>query len=201
MINGNQRAKQNKRSNTTTDPLISPVDPEELADYLGLDYESSDDVLLSSFLLTSCGWYIANMSHELLSRDYSLKFDYYPAEGDGYTGLSPISPNLNDWIDIPLYPVIAVTDVTAEAVTQTFTFDTDSKPPRVFLDDKFVQEIDITYSAGYTSKSEIPPNTILGIQMMAAFLYEHRGACDIDDAAKQSGAMSVWGYNGMILSL
>lgn len=201
MSNGNQRAKANKRSNTTTDPLISPVDPEELASYLGLEHDPSEDVLLNSLLLTACGWYIAHMNNELLTRVYSLKFDYYPTEGDGYTGLSPVYPNLKDWIDIPLIPVIDVTDVTAETEAQTFTFDIDSKPPRVFLDNRSVQEIDITYTAGYATVAEIPQNTILGIQMMAAFLYEHRGACDIDNAAEQSGAMSVWGYSGMILSL
>ena len=201
MSNGNQRAKQNKRSNTTTDPLISPVDPEELADYLGLEHDPSEDALLNSLLLTACGWYIAHMNSELLTRDYSLKFDSYPTWGDSYTGLSPVHANLDDWIDIPLTPVAVVTDVTAEAEAQTFTFDLDSKPARVFLDNRFVQEIDITYTAGYAAKSAIPQNTILGIQMMAAFLYEHRGACDINDAAKQSGACSVWGYSGMILSL
>lgn len=201
MSNGNQRAKANKQSNTTVDPLISPVDPEELADYLGLEHDPSEDVLLNSLLLTACGWYIAHMSNELLTREYSLKFDYYPTEGDGYTGLSPVNPNLEDWIDIPLIPVVEVTNVTAETEAQTFTFDIGSKPARVFLDNKFVKEIDITYTAGYATPSAIPQNTILGIQMMAAYLYEHRGACDINDAAKQSGACSVWGYSGMILSL
>ena len=194
MLNGNQRAKQNKRSNTTSDPLVSPVSPEEFADYLGLDYEPSDDVILNAHLLSACGWYVAHMNKELLTRNWLLKFDYYPTEGDSYTGLSPISANPADWIDIPICPVTVVTDVTAETVAQTFTFDLESKPPRVFLDDIYVQEIEVTYTAGYPTSSDIPQNTILGINMMASYLYEHRGACDIGDAAKESGAASVWGY-------
>jgi hypothetical protein len=198
---GNQRLRANKTSNTTVDALVSPVSTEEFADYLGLDYEPQDDVLLNAHLLTACGWYIAHMNNELLSRNWSLKFDRCPTDGVGLGGLSPDYANLNYWIDIPLYPVTAIADVTAETVSQAFTFDLDSKPPRVFLDNTYIQEIVITYTAGYPSKSDIPPNTILGIFMMASYLYEHRGACDIGSAAMESGAASVWGYNAMILSL
>lgn len=201
MSNGNQRAKQNKQSNTTTDPLVSPVSTEEFADYLGLDYDPADDILLNAHLLSACGWYIAHMNNELLSRNWLFKSDYYPTDGQSFTGLSPIYANSADWINIPLYPVTTVTAITAETIAQTFTDDLDSKPPRVFLDNEFVKDIEITYVAGYPTKADIPPNTILGINMMASYLYEHRGACDIGNAAKESGAMSVWGYNAMILSL
>lgn len=198
---GNQRLRTNKRSNTTSDPLVSPVSPEEFADYLGLDYEPQDDALLNAHLLAACGWYVAHMSNELLSRTWSLKFDKYPTNGESLSGLSPDYANLSDWIDIPLYPVTAISSVTAETLAQVFTFDLDSKPPRLFLDNMFIKDIVITYSAGYATKSDVPPNIILGINMMASYLYEHRGACDIGDAAKESGAMSVFGYNAMILSL
>lgn len=197
---GNQRTKPNKTSNNTTDPLVSPVTPEQFADYLGLDYSPSDDVLLNSFLLTSCGWYIAHMNNELLARDWTLKFDRYPTQGESFSGLSPINAMANYWIDIPLYPVSLINSVEVAGEVEVFESDLDSKPPRLFLNN-YGENLVISYNAGYATVSDIPQSVILGINMMAAYLYEHRGACDIGNAAKESGAASVWGYNAMILSL
>jgi uncharacterized phiE125 gp8 family phage protein len=200
MSNGNQRARPNSQSNTTTDVLVSPVTPAELADYLGLDYDVSLDALLNSFLLAASGWYVAHMNNELLTRDWSLKFDRYPSDGDSFTGLSPIYANLSDWINIPLYPVTIITDVTVDGEVVTVASDLDSKPPRIFLNN-YGENVVANYTAGYATAADIPASVILGINMMAGYLYEHRGACDIGDAAKDSGASSVWGYNAMILSL
>ena len=197
---GNQRLIQNKRSNTTAGALVSPVTPAEFADYLGLDYGASQDTLLNAHLLTACGWYIAHMNNELLERVWALKFDRYPAEGESFGGLSPIRSNLKGWINIPLYPVSTIDSVTVAGDVETVTSDLDSKPPRVFFT-SYGCDIVINYTAGYPLATDIPPNIILGINMMAAYLYEHRGACDIGNAAKESGAASVWGYNAMILSL
>ena len=41
----------------------------------------------------------------------------------------------------------------------------------------------------------------MGIYMMAGYLYEHRGSCNVGNAASDSGATSVWGYDALILSL
>jgi len=199
MSNGNQRATPNAQSNTTNDPLVSPVTAEQFADYLILDYSPSDDVLLNAHLLTACGWYIAHMNNELLQRDYSLKLDRYPTQGDSFNGISPIAANIQPWAILPLYPVTAVASVLVDNFVAEFETDLDSKPPRVFMSTGI--KIDITYTAGYPTASDIPANIILGINMMAGYLYEHRGSCDIGHAAKESGAASVWGYNAMILSL
>ena len=197
---GNQRTRPNKQSNNTTDPLVSPITPEEFSGYLGLDYDVSQDDLLNSHLLAACGWYIAHMNNELLAREWSLKFDRYPSQGESFSGLSPVHANLSPWINIPLYPASAISDVTVDGEVAVFTFDLDSKPPRIFLNN-YGEDIIATYTAGYATAADIPQNIILGINMMAAYLYEHRGACDIGNAAKESGAMSVWGYTAMILSL
>ena len=200
MSNGNQRARPNKQSNTTADPLVSPITPAEFSDYLGLDYNASDDALLNAHLLAACGWYIAHMNNELLQRSWVLKFDRYPAQGESFTGLGAIAANLSPWVNIPLYPVTVIGSVTVDTIAETVTSDLDSKPPRVFFTN-YGENIEITYTAGYPTFSDIPANIILGINMMAGYLYEHRGSCDIGNAAKESGAASVFGYNAMILSL
>ena len=199
MSNGNQRLRLNKQSNTTTETLVSPVTAESFADYLGLEYSPEDDILLNAHLLSACGWYIANTNNELLTREYNLKLDYYP-DSTSLSGLGSVYGNLNSWIDIPLYPVSIVNSVTIDEGVEVFTNDLDSKPPRVFVNN-YNKDIVINYSAGYTTKTDIPSNIILGINMMASYLYEHRGACDIGNAAQESGANSVWGYNAMILNL
>ena len=197
---GNQRAKANKQSNTTADALVSPITPAEFSDYLGLDYNAADDVLLNSFLLSACEYYISHASNELLQRTWVLKLDRYPSKGASFTGLSPVAANLADWIEIPLYPVTAIDSVTVDGEAETVTSDFDSKPPRVFFE-SYGENIVITYTAGYALATDIPASVLLGINMMAGYLYEHRGACNIGNAAKESGANSVWGLNAMVLSL
>ena len=199
MSNGNQRLRPNAQSNTTRDPLISPVTLSEFSDFLGLDYDSSQQSLLESHLLAACGWYIAHSNNELLSRSYNLKFDRYPS-GESFGGLGPAYARYDAWIDFPLAPVESIVDVTSGGDTVSFTSDLDSKPARLFTD-ACSQEISIDYIAGYETASDIPASVLLGIKMMAAYLYEHRGSCSVGDAAKDSGAMSVFGFNAMILSL
>ena len=200
MSHGNQSLRPNKSSNTTADPLVSPVTPSELADFLGLDYTPADDALLNAHLLAACGWYIAHTNNELLQRSWSLKFDRYPSQGESFGGLSPVNANLKSWIDIPLYPVTVIDSVTVDGDAETVTSDLDSKPPRVFFT-SYGLNIDINYTAGYPTAADIPENVIMGLMMMAGYLYEHRGACEIGNAAKESGAGSLFGYNAMILSL
>ena len=200
MSNGNQRLRPNHQSNTTADKLVSPVEPWEFAEYLGLDYDAPMDALLNAHLLTACSWYIAHMNNELLQRTWSLKLDSYPSLGESFGGLSHINSRLAPWVNIPIYPVTSIDAVTIDGEVETVESDLDSKPPRVMFN-TYGNNIVIDYTAGYETTADIPQNTLLGINMMAAYLYEHRGACDIGDAAKQSGAVSVWGQNAMILSL
>ena len=140
------------------------------------------------------------MNNELLQRSWVLKFDRYPSQGESFGGLSPVSANLKSWIDIPLYPVTSVDSVTVDSEVEVTTSDLDSKPPRVFFTSYGIN-IDINYTAGYPTAADIPENVIMGLMMMAGYLYEHRGACEIGNAAKESGAGSLFGYNAMILSL
>ena len=140
------------------------------------------------------------MNNELLQRAWSLKFDRYPSQGESFGGLSPVNANLKSWVDIPLYPVTTIDSVTVDSEVETTTSDLYSKPPRVFFTSYGIN-IDINYTAGYPNAADIPENVIMGLMMMAGYLYEHRGACEIGNAAKESGAGALFGYNAMVLSL
>lgn len=200
MAIGNQRTRSNSTSNTTLDPLVSPVTPEELAYYLGVEYSVNDESILSMHLLAACGWYIEMSSNELLSRQWVMKLDNYPTDGASFSGLSPIYADLKAWIDIPLTPVTSIESITGNGESEGYVSDLSNKPPRVFLNN-FSSNIVINYTAGYATPDDIPKSVMLGITMMAAYLYEHRGACKLSDAANESGANSVWGHTMMVLSL
>ena len=197
---GNQRLRPNKQSNTTDSPLVSPITAQQFSDFLGLDYDASQDAILNSHLLAACDWYITHTNNELLQRPWLLELDRYPSEGESFAGLSPIAANLSPWVNIPLYPVSSIDSVEVDGEAETITYDLKSKPPRVFFTE-YGEDIKINYTAGYATAADIPQSTILGLNMMAAYLYEHRGSCDVVDAAKQSGASSIWGCNALVISL
>ena len=200
---GNQRQQRNAGSNRTADPLISPVTPAELANYLGLAYDSSDDSFLESFILSACVWYVAYSNNELLERDYTLKFDRYPQSSEGYSGLGIEPGILQGWIQIPVNPATDVTEILAdgEDITADATIDYDSKPQRIKLPNRFLKAIEISYTAGYPTSDDIPANILHGIKMLAAYLYEHRGECDAQNAAQKSGAAGMFSTESMILNL
>ena len=59
----------------------------------------------------------------------------------------------------------------------------------------------INYDSGYATSNDIPPNALTGIQLLTAYLFDHRGACDVSTAAQQSGAKTMWASDVMILTL
>lgn len=200
MQSASQRLRQNSKSNTANSALVCPITPSEFSNFMGLDYDASDDALLNAHLLAACTHYISLTSNELLTRSWTFKLDSYPATMDSFGGLSRISASLDPWIEIPLRPVSSITGITIDGSTVTFDADLDSKPPRVFTDD-VGDNISINYIAGYATAEEIPATAILGINLLASYLFEHRGACKINDAINDSGAAMAWGVDAMILNL
>ena len=199
-VAGNQRQKPNKITNRTTDPLISPVSPSDLADFLSVTYSSADDDLYNGFLLAATERCISYTGIELLEREYKLKTDYYPQRQDGFSGVGIMHSYQAWWINLPVYPVTEVSTVKVndELVTDYFV-DLESKPARVETND--IGAIEIEYVAGHATAAEISPQLLLGIKMLAAYLYEHRGACNVSQAIVDSGAASLWSTSRLMVSL
>lgn len=183
-------------SNRTLDPLISPVTNSELAEFLSVE---ASDPLLPGLLLAASQACIDYTNIELLERDYTLKYDRTPERQAGYAGLGIMGSLSAWWISIPLWPVPSIQSVTVGGEVVTPDQDLNSKPARVAI--QGFGPTEVHYTAGHADSADIPPLLILGIKMLAAYLYEHRGACDVQDAIKQSGAASVWASSRMILSL
>ena len=193
--NANQRLSANDWSNTTVDPLVSPVTAADLADFLSLDDDGSQTALLESLLLSATEQCILSTNTELLNRTYTLEYDRHPERQSGLTGLGPIPSLLSWWIDFPLSPVISVTTVTVGGVivaAEDYQLDTKTKPARLSFNTAPNGSISIDYLAGYAAAEFAPQGLLLGIKSLAAYVYEHRGMCDIDDAVKSSGAASFW---------
>ena len=198
---GNQRQRPNPSSNVTTDALVSPVTAEDLAYFIGMDTpDVAEAALLDEFLLVACEQFIAFANHELLSRDYTLRFDRNSERQPGYSGISPVPALLDWWTILPLTPVSAVTEVRLnDEVTDSFETDLDTVPARVILTALRSGSVEIDYAAGYSNVAEIPPSILTGIKFLSAYLFDHRGGCDVASAVSKSGAESVWFMHKMLL--
>ena len=205
--NANQRLSANDWSNTTVDPLVSPVTAADLADFLSLDDDGSQTALLESLLLSATEQCILSTNTELLNRAYTLEWDRHPERQSGYSGLGPIPALQSWWIEFPLHPVAVVTSVTVDGdliAPEDYQVDTKTKPARISFNylpfslsfnstsSLTTGAIVIEYTAGYAAAEFAPQGLLLGIKSLAAYTYEHRGMCDAGEAVEKSGAMSFW---------
>jgi hypothetical protein len=192
---GNQRTRPNQSSNRTAEPLASPVDVSDFAEFIGVE---PTDPMLSGFLLAATQACIDHTNYELLERTYTYKLDRAPQRQAGYTGVG-IMASLSAWsIELPLWPVKSIESVTFNGEAATPDFDLDSKPARVEIAGRGA--VVIEYTAGHAEPEEIDARLLLGIKLLAAYLYEHRGACEMTDAIAKSGARGMWGA-GMVMTL
>ena len=178
-----------------------------MAEFIGLSLplSASDEALINGLVLASCQYYIDYYNNELLTRDYTLKFDSHPKQQEAYSGLG-VSPAVSDyWINFPIWPVTTVSSVTVDGdllvVTDDYDIDLDSKPARLELNTLYGDDIVVTYSAGYATAEDIPASVISGIKLMTAYMYDHRGGCDASSAANDSGASLMWQSTKMYLNL
>jgi len=196
---GNQRTRPNKVSNRTTDLLQSPVTPKELADFLSIDYCSDDSTLISSLLLSATQACINYTNIELLEREYTYIADRPIERQAGYIGVGMMHAYRAWWVDLPIYPVLSVDSVLVNDEPAEYEADLLSRPARIEIDN--LGRVEITYRAGHASPYEIDAQLLLGIKMLAGFLFEHRGACDAAGALSKSGAAALWNESRIITNL
>ena len=197
----NQRRRPNPSSNVTGDELVSPVTAEELAYFIGLGAPSIEEGdMLDELLLMACDQFIGFANRELLTRDYTLRFDRNPERQPGYGGLSPVPALLVWWTALPLTPVTAVTEVRLSDVpTLNYQEDLATVPARVQIDQLQSGSVEIDYTAGYATAAEIPKGILVGIKSYASYVFDHRGDCDGAEAMRKSGAMAAWQRHKMIV--
>ncbi|MEQ1672837.1 MAG: head-tail connector protein [Hyphomicrobium sp.] len=167
----------------TSGPVVEPVSVAEAKAHLRID-DASEDVLISSLILTSRLHVEAALGLALINQMWMLVLDRWPPDGN---------------IDMPISPLTAVTAVrvrnaagVASVVPATsYLVDIASKPPRLVWNNTAPVapgqaangiEIDLSVGFGATAAS-VPAPLKHAVLMLTAHWYEHRDPVEIGSTA------------------
>lgn len=157
----------------------------------------TDDSYIEGLIRVAQDYAARYLSRSLVETEWTRQYD-----------LSERRPQLSreyaerQYIVLPYPPVTSIdrvytTDRDGDETDLTdYTEDLFSEPARVLLH-QFVVGRDLAmlrvdYTAGYTN---VPHSIQHGLKMHTGYLYEHRGDCDVQTAAKSSGAQGLYdGY-------
>ena len=176
----------------TNDPLVSPVNNTEAADFIGVD---DTDPLLSGLLLSATDAVIRSIQFDLEPRDWTLTLWDWPILGTrSRPNIGRPSYEFKREIELPYAALLSVISVTAygEPVTDFIQRETSIVFKRGLARETYADNEDpailVEYRAGF---DPVPEPIRQAIIMVAAFLFEHRGACDVQEALWRSGAKSL----------
>ncbi len=200
----------------TSDPGTEPVTLADFKLFLGID--SSDSTwndLLNALIETARDACERYTGRALIRQTWKLYLDHLPgASTEWWDGMRELPVTAIRGRPAPIhlvrYPVQSVTSVklydeddTATTVsTDVYQVDLASEPPRISVRREQVwpavtlramNGVEVEFVAGYGATASTVPSALReGIKLLAAYLFEHRGACDVDSAVSQSGASSMW---------
>ena len=176
----------------TNDPLVSPVTNAEAANFIGAD---DTDPILPGLLLSATDAVIRAIQYDLEPRDWKLTLWEWPIVGTRTApNLARAPYSFKREIELPYAALISVTSVTSygDPVTDFTQRETSIIMPRGLAKETYKDNDDpaivVEYRAGF---DPVPEPIRQAIIMVAAFLFEHRGACDGQEALWRSGAKSL----------
>jgi hypothetical protein len=180
----------------TTDPLVPPVTAEDLEDFAVIP---ATDPAVTGTLLSATGAVFRYLGFDLIAREWTLTLWDWPVLGTrSYLTLGKPTSELDREIDLPYANLLSVESVElyGEEVTDFIKRDRAIIIRRRFLQEDYKRNespaIKVTYTAGYgPTADDVPGEIKQAILMVASFLYEHRGACDVMDAIGRSGAAEM----------
>ncbi len=175
---------------------VSPVSATELNDWVrGLD---ECDPMLKVVLKAATGFVIDWLELELLSRDRLATWKDWPVIGTPTAGISHTNATYKTTLEIPYANLITMDAVLIDgALVTDYHLFTDQRPALIDLRDVFsVSDYDepaiqIQYQAGFGGADDVPDDIKIGIMMLAGYMYDKRGACDLGEALSNSGAKSL----------
>lgn len=197
-----------------TAPALEPISTNQLRTYLKVD-----DVTLPTIeandLITQARDYIENKSGlALIDQVWRLSLDRWPGhiepwwDGLRQMPVSELTRGSARPIFIPRFPLVTIDSITvyneasvatSVSVASTFDVDTQQMPGRIALKfgqtwpiaSRAINAIEIVYTAGYgETQNDVPATLQRAVLSFAAYLYDHRGECDLAEAYKKSGAES-----------
>lgn len=167
-------------------PMAEPVTLRELKDHLRIDH-ALEDTLLSSLIATAREYLENRTGLALMEQQWRLCLDDWPEDGCIQINKSPItSIDEVEQFGVDGLPVI---------VDQSnMLLDGKSSPARLFVGPQLspgqiMNGIEISFTAGYASASEVPDTLKRAISIHAAHAYEFRGVVtpNMQPAAVPSG--------------
>jgi len=197
-------------------PTAEPVLPADLGAWLGLTVDGSNTALLTALLLSARIVCERHCGLALITQTITQRYDLISAPGrdtwfDGVREM-PVTEILCAPTSFRLgrAPVVSITSVkfygenddesTADAAS--YYADVKSRTPTVSLRQGFVwptltyrirDAAQIIYVAGYGADGTAVPQPLKdGIKALAAYVYEHRGTCESEEAIDKSGAKTMW---------
>lgn len=184
----------------TTDPLVPPVYPSELADWVRGD---ESDPLYKGLLISATSVVIAALRRDLINRTWNLTYQTWPTGGTlSIPSISPDSSYYLNEIELPYTNLIVVDAVISYGELKT-TDDysiIDLLPAKLCFCNSALSgyysncddaALEVQYVAGYGESQESVPEEIRqAILMVAGYMYLHRG-CSAKDALSMSGADEV----------
>lgn len=195
-----------------TPPAVEPVTAADVKNQLELDVsDTSKDTQIELYIESSREMVEEYTGLALITQTWQLTLDHWPTYREPWwDGVRQGSINefraqgRSSQVIIPRYPLQTVgsikADGTAITIADVFITDTQQKPGRLVIKRGAVwpvvldnaNGIEIEYTAGYgDAATDVPAALRLAIIQMAAYMFEHRGDCNTEDAMKMSGAKSL----------
>ena len=167
---------------TPQSPTISPVSVSDMADYVGADVT---DPILQGLLIAATDAVIAHIRQDLLPRTW-VATQYLESRAALQVSVYPLADGV---VELPYSDASAtVSSVTIDGTNIGYT-PRIGRPSAVAISNPYITgQLRIEYTAGM---SPIPVAITEGIKSVAAYLYEHRGRCDMSAAVQASGASYV----------
>lgn len=180
----------------TSEPAALPVNVADLEKYLN----GTDDGFYATALAMAGEYFVTDTGIELLERDYTGRLI---RSRNVAAGIQPISRNQSAWADLPRWPVVSINSMTADGATVAVPeVDKTVKPARLYVGGAQDVTIEVTFghadAGGGTGHGHghghghasvvIDERICTAILMLAGYVVEHRGECDLSEAAKLSGA-------------